>query len=93
MSAIMDKVVIMPVYDTYVGNGANASYNVIGFLTVQMCGYDNAEKGTCYDPTVPMTGNDMQVKFVSYSTIGDLGSVAGLGSPYAFDSYVIGLVK
>jgi hypothetical protein len=40
-----------------------------------------------------MTGNDMQVRFVSYSTVGDLGTAAGLGGPSAFDSYVIGLVR
>lgn len=93
MDGIMDKPVIMPVYSTYSGNGSNATYTVTGFITVMMCGYDKTTKGSCYDSAVPMTGDDMQVKFVSYSTAGELGTVAGLGDSDAFDSYVTGLIQ
>jgi hypothetical protein len=93
MSEIMDKPIIMPVYSTYIGNGSNASYSVTGFITVKMCGYDKTTKGSCYDSSVPMTGDDMQVRFVSYSTAGQLGTVSGLGDSDAFDSYVTGLIE
>jgi Flp pilus assembly protein TadG len=92
MAAIMDKKIVLPIYGNYTGNGANITYTVSGFLTVQMCGYDKTIKGTCYDPLVPMTGDDMQVRFVSYAPVGKLDSVCGLGdTSCSFDSFSTGL--
>jgi len=94
MSAVMDKTVLMPVYDTYSGNGSNASYNITGFISLKLCGYDKTEKGACYDSSVPMTGDDMQVRFVSFSPIsGDISTVCGIAQACAYDNYVIGLVR
>ena len=94
MSAIMDKTVVLPVYGSYQGDGANVTYTINGFLTVQMCGYDKTITGTCYDPAVPMTGDDMQVKFVSYAPVGKLDSVCGLGdTSCSFDSFATGLTQ
>jgi Flp pilus assembly protein TadG len=92
MAAIMDRTVVLPVYGSYSGNGANATYTVTGFLTVKMCGYDGSVRGTCYDPMVPMSGNDLQVRFVSYAPAGQLDSVCGLGdASCSFDAFTTGL--
>jgi Flp pilus assembly protein TadG len=92
MAAIMDKTVVLPVYGSYSGNGANVTYTVNGFLTVKMCGYDKTTTGTCYDPSVPMTGDDMQLRFVSYAPVGKLDSICGLGdTSCSFDSFTTGL--
>lgn len=94
MSAIMDKTVVLPVYGSYAGNGSNATYTVSGFLTVKMCGFDKTTTGTCYDPSVPMTGDDMQVRFVSYAPVGKLDSACGLGdASCSFDSFTTGLTE
>ncbi|MGZ4531464.1 MAG: pilus assembly protein TadG-related protein [Mycobacteriaceae bacterium] len=91
MAAIMDKTVLLPVYTSYSGNGANITYKVNGFLSVKMCGYDKTIKGSCYDSTVPMNGDDMQVKFVSYEPPGQFGGQC-FGQACAYDAYVTRLV-
>jgi Flp pilus assembly protein TadG len=92
MATIMDKKVVLPVYGSYDGTGASIRYLVNGFLTVQMCGYDKTTKGTCYDPLVPMTSNDLQVRFVSYAPVGKLDSLCDLGdTSCSFDAFATGL--
>lgn len=93
MDLIMDKVITLPVYDTYSGNGANATYNVMGFLSVKMCGYDKTIKGACYDLAVPMQGDDMQLRYVDYSPIGQIGNACGIGLTCAFNAYATKLVR
>jgi hypothetical protein len=72
------------------------TYTVSGFLTVQLCGFDSNIEGACFDPTVPMGDNEMQVRFVSYTTAGNLdgNNLCAIGdSSCAFDSYVTKLVS
>jgi len=88
----MDKTVVLPVYNTYADNGSNATYTVIGFLSVKICGYDNIH-GACYDSTQPTGTNDIQVRFASYSPVGQLSDLCGIGLACANDTYVTRLVK
>jgi Flp pilus assembly protein TadG len=93
MQAIMDYVVWLPVYDTYSQNGQNATYHIIAFISVRICGYDVTIKGACYDPAVPMQGNDMQVRYVGWTTPGDLDPSGQLDKPNAFNAYTTKLVR
>ena len=91
--AIMDKTVVLPVYDSFSGNG-NVTFNVIGFLTVQICGYDKRDvKGTCDDPSVAMTGTDIEVRFADYTPLGSISQVCGIGESCASNTYVTKLVE
>jgi Flp pilus assembly protein TadG len=97
MQQIMDKIVMIPVYNTVSGTGAGTTYSLIGFLSVQLCGYaDNHTQavGTCWDPatSVLMTNNSMQVRYVSYTPVGQMGQVCALGSSCAFNAYVTKLL-
>jgi Flp pilus assembly protein TadG len=93
MAAILDDEATLPVYDTYAGNGNNATYRVIGFLTVKICGFDSSIRGTCYDSAVGMGSNEIQVRYVSYSPLGQLGNTCGIGATCAYNSYVTKLVR
>lgn len=93
MSTIMDKTVTFPVYSTVTGNGANAHYTVIGFLSVKLCGYDITTRGACYDDTVPMASNDMQIRYVDYTPSGQLGKLCDIGAPCAYNAYVTKLLS
>lgn len=92
MATIMDDVVDVPVYDTYTGTGQNATFRVIGFLSVKMCGYDVTTRGACYDPAVPMSGNDLQVRYAAYRPLGQLGGTCQIGQPCAYNALVTKLV-
>jgi Flp pilus assembly protein TadG len=98
MQTIMDKSITVPVYSTVTGNGANAQYTVIGFLTVKMCGYQANKKsvlGNCYDPTtagVQLQGDDMQIRYLSYTAAGQIGTTCAIGSACAFNAYVTKLI-
>ena len=77
---------VLPVYSTVgAGKGSGTTYNVIGFLSVQLCGISSNTKqavGACYDSTTPgvqMVGNDMQVRVVAYTPVGQMGEVCAIG--------------
>lgn len=96
MQTIMDKVVTYPVYSKVTGNGNNTEYTVIGFMSVQMCGYDKTIKGSCHDPAVPMAGDDLQVRFANYTPAGQMGTGVGacaIGGACAFNAYVTKLLR
>jgi hypothetical protein len=92
MQAVLDEEVSLPVYDTYSASGNNATYRVIGFLTVKVCGYGSAIKGACFDSSVAVVDQDIQVRYVSYAPIGQLGNICGIGQSCAYNSYVTKLV-
>lgn len=96
MEMRMDQRVTMPVYDRYDEDlsGQNAMYNIIGFISVQLCGYDNGSKrGTCFDSTIPGYPNDLQVRYVDFSPAGSIGDICGLADPCAFNAYVTALTE
>ncbi len=93
MKAIMDKAVWLPVYDKYSGNGSNATYNIVDFISVKICGYDNSVFGGCYDPSVPMHGNDLQVRYLGWATPGEIAPSGVLGDPNSFNAYATKLVQ
>ena len=93
MQKIMDKTVTFPVYSTVTGNGNNTTYTVVGFLSLKMCGYDQTIRGTCYDPTVPMGSNDMQIRYIDYAPAGQLSKFCGIGATCAFNAYVTKLLQ
>lgn len=91
---LMDKVIDLPVYDTFTLSGSNTTYHITGFLSLQVCGYDVTTTGACYDPSVPMSGNDIQVRYAAYHPIGkiDPGSCA-IGATCAYNALVTSLVN
>jgi Flp pilus assembly protein TadG len=95
MSAVMDKVIQLPVYDTYSGTGDNITYNVIGFISLEICGYDVTVTGACYDSTKPMGSNEIQIRYAGYDTVGALAKdgVIGETSTDTSGTYVIKLVS
>jgi hypothetical protein len=96
MELRMDDKVTMPVYDEYDEDksGQNATYNIVGFLTVQLCGYDQgSRRGACFDASTPGFPNDLQVRYVDYSPVGSIGDICGLADPCAFNSYITALTE
>jgi hypothetical protein len=95
MESRMDQKVTLPVYDKYDEDksGQNARYNIVGFLSVQLCGYDNgSERGACYDASVPGFPDDLQVRFVDYfSPQAAIGALCELNDACAFNAYVTAL--
>jgi Flp pilus assembly protein TadG len=92
MNTIMSHIVTLPVYDTVGGSGATTTYNIIGFLSLKLCGYDNKDFGDCYSSLVPMTGNDLQIQYVNYTSEGQMGKGCGIGLTCAFNAYVTQLI-
>lgn len=93
MADIMDKVVWLPVYDSYSSNGSNTQYHIYAFISVQMCGYDNLDFGDCYDPDLPMQGNDMQVRYAGWATVGDINADGQIGDSGSFNAYTTKLIE
>jgi Flp pilus assembly protein TadG len=99
MQTIMDKNVLLPVYSTVTGGGNNAVYTIVGFIAVQICGYMSNNKqalGSCYDSTTPgvqLTGTDMQLRYSSYTPVGEIGEVCKLGSLCAENAYLTKLLS
>lgn len=97
-----NKPVVLPVYSKVnAGTGSNASFTVIGFLAVRLCGIASNSKqatssfsSTCYDssPAVKLVDDSLQVQFVDYTPAGEMGTVCGIGKACAFNSYVTKLL-
>jgi Flp pilus assembly protein TadG len=108
-STIMDDVVAIPVYDVVSGNGNNANYHVVGFLSVRICGYRSnnqvAGPGMCYvtnDPlvtpnvanNVALVDNSLQVQYAGYTPVAELNTECPIGDvDCAFNVYVTELVE
>jgi hypothetical protein len=93
---VMDKVVTLPVYDSFSGNGSGTTFHVLAFLTVQMCGWGDTIRGACYDdtdPSVAASDQDLQIRYVAWTAEGDLDPSGKLGDPNAFSTYTTGLVR
>jgi Flp pilus assembly protein TadG len=96
MGSVMDQVRVVPVYSSVTASGNNASYTIIGFLSVRICGSKSNSKtntGDCYvtsdplavtasNPTgdVTLVSNSLQVQFVDYTPVSDISSLCGLGT-------------
>lgn len=96
MAAIMGQVRVVPVYSSVSSQGNNASYTIIGFLSVRLCGNQANNKtntGACYVTTDPLavtatnpTGNvalvsdSLQIQYVDYTPVSDISSLCGLGT-------------
>jgi hypothetical protein len=95
MAARMDDHVTLPVFDKYdEAGGQNVKYNIVGFMTVQLCGFDDgAAKGECFDESVPGFSDDLQLRYVDYSPAGVIGSICELDDDCAFNSYITALTE
>ncbi len=107
MSGRMDDVVAIPVYDSVTGPGGNATFRVIGFLSVRLCAYSankEATPGACYRPGIdPVSGLDvtvdkkadaLQVQYVAYTPAADFSALCNLGDKTcAFNAYVTKLIR
>jgi len=95
MQGLMDSIVNLPVYSSVTGGGANTRYKVVGFLSVRLCGYQANKKnqtGACYAATPALVSDSMQVQFVNYSPVGQMGEVCPIGSPCATRAYITKLL-
>jgi Flp pilus assembly protein TadG len=93
MDAVMDTTIELPVYDTFTDNGSNTTFHIVGFISLQVCGYDSSSKGACFDTTVGVGNNELQVRYSAYHAVGELkdGGCA-IGSACAYSSLVTKLV-
>ena len=92
MGQIMGQIETLPVYDTYSGHGANATYHVIGFLSVRLCAFAGAgNPASCWDGN--LGNDDMEVQYVDYTPIANIGTVCGVGEPCAGNNYVTKLTE
>ena len=105
MGTIMDQVRVLPVYSSVTGNGANATYTVVGFLSVRICGYESNSKqqtGTCYlngiDPVskldVTLTSDSLQVVYDGFTPAAAFNLNCAIGdTSCAFNAYKTGLIR
>jgi Flp pilus assembly protein TadG len=91
MLSIMDTTQTFLVYSLVTGSG-NVVYTVYGFLSVKLCGFDINTLGKCYDPTVPMGANDLQIRYVDFTPAGNFGQLCEIGSSCAFNGYITKLL-
>lgn len=91
--------VTIPVYrdGTISGNGQNATYTIVGFLSVTICGYDSGPKlvkNDCYDttPALRLEDDEMQVQYINYIEAGEMAETCALGGTCSFLPYATRLV-
>jgi hypothetical protein len=101
----MDQVRVLPVFSSVTGNGANATYTIVGFLSVQICGYESNSKrqtGTCYlngvDPVskldVTLTPDSLQVVYSGFTPAEAFNPNCSIGdTTCAFNAYRTGLIR
>ena len=89
MNGLLNRVLTFPVFDSMTGTGSGATFTVTGFVSVKLCAFDNGPLGECGDKSLTMGKNDMQVQYVSYTPVGDIGSVCGLGGTCVVDPNLI----
>jgi Flp pilus assembly protein TadG len=96
MATVMDKIRVVPVYNSVTSNGNNATYTIIGFLSVRLCGNEANHKtntGACYVTTDPLAvtasnpsgnvalvSNSLQIQYVDYTPVADISTLCGLGT-------------
>ena len=92
--AALDKVYAFPVYTTISGQGSGTEYTITGFIQLKLCA-GAGKTGTCYDNTVPMGSDDLQVRYVAYVPVGQINALCGIGgaSCPSFNSYVTNLIQ
>lgn len=98
MATIMDQESSLLVYDTVTDSGSNATYNIVGFLTVKFCGYRSTSTlitGACYDTGNALTtDHSLQVQWVAFTPAGEPNQECAIGDAACdFGTYVIRLVK
>jgi hypothetical protein len=99
MQTIVGGEAILPVFDSLTGNGANARYNISGFISVDVCGFEFGNKkgiGGCFDSSAsPAPGNNsyLQVKFKRFIAVGQLDTSCGLGASCDKGARVVALTR
>jgi len=85
MNAMLDDEIVIPVYDLLSGNGSNAQFRVVGFLSIKVCGwkFNNTKKGPPPPPAgqgcfvssqvpSPEPKDYLQVRYKGFVPIGDV---------------------
>lgn len=83
MNAILDKEIVLPVFDQITGQGSNSSFRITGFVGVKICGWkfnNQSGSGTCSTPVVAPPNNYLQVQGKRFIPIGELDTSCALGS-------------
>jgi len=91
MLSIMDTTITLPVYSLVTNPGGTAVYTVYGFLSVKLCGFGTIH-GTCYDNSMTLGSDDLQVSYVDFTPAGKFGKLCDIGSRCAFNGYVTKLL-
>lgn len=84
MTAVLDKEVVLPVFDALTGQGQGSSFRITGFLGVQICGWKfnhNTGTGTCGSTVANPPQNYLQVRFRRFIAIGDLNLSCPVADP------------
>lgn len=85
---ITNDAVVLPVYDSLTLQGSGATYNIIKFVSVKVCGWKfNSQSGDdltqpnhCFvPPSAPVPTNYLQVRFNEFIPIGELNLTCKLG--------------
>lgn len=85
MNSILDKDIVIPVYDTVVDPGQNSRFRIVKFIGIRLCAWkfnNQSNQGACYDSTeipLPAPANYMQVKFARVVPIAELSGSCRLG--------------
>ncbi len=99
MQTIVGDDVVLPVFDSVTGNGANARYAISGFISVAVCGFEFGNMksiGGCFDDSAspaPAGNSYLQVKFKRFIASGQLDPACGFGAACDKGSRVVKLAQ
>ena len=86
MNSLLDDEITIPVYDLLAGNGNNATFRVMGFLSIKVCGwkFNNQQgQGACFVSSLvpsPVPHDYMQVRYAGFVPIGDISEACTLSN-------------
>lgn len=83
MNSILDKEIVIPVFDQITGNGNGSQFRITGFVGVKVCGWkfnNKSGSGACSTPVIPAPKNYLQVQGKRFIPIGDLDTSCALGT-------------
>lgn len=87
MNTLLDDEITIPVYDSLTGSGNNATFHVMGFLSIKVCGWKfNNKQGrstACFSTSMvgtPVPQNYLQVRYTGFIPIGDAANSCLIGN-------------
>jgi hypothetical protein len=91
LDTLVDQVILLPVVSNYTpgsGPGANAKFNLVGFVSAKVCGYwlSNAKfkNGTCYNATKAAPYLAASIKYIQFRYVDYTTGYSGGGATCTF---------